>query len=62
MAYEDIFDSTRLAKDTVAVAEFNKIAAAHRPSLQNPMDFRDQQFRDNGKSVKTDLPLLIKYY
>lgn len=37
LAYRDIFNSTQAAKDSVHVAEFNKIAAKMRPNVKGDM-------------------------
>lgn len=53
-AYRDIFNTTQLAKDSSAVAEFNKIASEYRfvdESFKRVQEFQKQKSIDAGMSM-----------
>ena len=55
IAYSDIFNATKLIKDSAKVAEFNKIASQHRSSsynLQNVESFLKTKAKNSGMSLK----------
>lgn len=55
IAYSDIFNATKLIKDSAKVAEFNKIASQHRSSSydqQNVESFLKTKAKNSGMSLK----------